>query len=311
MRAVILSFIFLVVPAFAQEQLTAKAWLENMSQALHQKQFKLSVIQLQADEIRPIIYMHGVVDNTEVAFLEHLNGPKKNAIRVGNTVTYLEHEQQAYSIRANRIPGVLPEALAGDINELEAGYQFVVGGRTRLAGRVGQMIRFMPRDDYRYQAAVWIDMETYLPLRYDVITQDNKLLEQVLAIELFDFDEPPSLIKEAYKQPWPEAMSPSERQDGQNWQFDWLPAGFKVIVRDYHRLFNSSQAVEYVALTDGLSNISVYIARKGDTSLPDELITRNGIAMVTRDAGKQVEVVAIGKVPKSALERIAESIKLK
>lgn len=311
MRAVILSLLLFVFPALAQEQLTAKAWLEHMSQALHQKQFKTSVIQLQADEIRPIMYLHGKVNDTEVAFLEHLNGPKKNAVRVGDTVTYLEHEQQAYSIHATRIPGMFPAALAGNIDELEQGYQLVLGGRTRIAGRVGQMIRLMPRDDYRFQAAVWVDMDSYLPLRFDVITQDNKLLEQVLTIELFELTETPQLLQDAYSQQWPAAMSPSDRQDGQNWQFDWLPAGFKVIVRDYHRLFNSSQPVEYVALTDGLSNISVYVARKGDTALPDELITRNGIAMVTREVGKKVEVVAIGKVPKSALERIAEGIKLK
>ncbi|QSX34708.1 MucB/RseB C-terminal domain-containing protein [Shewanella avicenniae] len=310
MRAVILLLIAFVAPVFAQEQLTAEAWLDNMSQALHQKQFKASIIELEADQIRPIIYMHGVVNNTEVAFLEHLNGLKRNAVRVGDTVTYLEHEQQVYSIHADRIPGIMPDAFAGNTAELVDGYQLVLGGRSRLAGRVGQMVRLMPKDEYRFAVVVWIDTESYLPLRYDIITQDNKLLEQLMVVELFIADETPSLLEDAFKQTWPAAMSPSEREDGQNWQFDWLPAGFKVIVRDSHRLFNSKEAVEYVALTDGISSISVYVARIGEAPLPEELITRDGIAMATRQVANQYEVVAIGKVPKATLVRIADSIRL-
>ncbi|MDF0533740.1 MucB/RseB C-terminal domain-containing protein [Shewanella yunxiaonensis] len=309
MRLILLAFLAFALPAFAQEQLTAKAWLDNMSQALREKQFKISLIQLQADNIRPLIYLHGIVEGKEVAFLEHLNGPVKNAVRVGNTVTFIEHDQPAYSMTANRIQGVIPAAFAGDVAELEKGYQIVLGGRARIAGRTGQMIRLVPNDEYRYAFQVWIDVDTYLPLRYDMLSQDKQLLEQLLVIELLETKTPAPILEDAYKQKWPPVMNTAEREDGQNWQFDWLPPGFKVIVRDHHRLIGSHEPVEYIALTDGLSNISVYVARSGQAPIPEELMTRNGISMASERVGN-LEVVAVGKVPTQTLVRIASGLRL-
>ncbi|ABI39923.1 sigma E regulatory protein, MucB/RseB [Shewanella sp. MR-4] len=309
MRLILLALVALVFPAVAQEDMPAKVWLEKMSQALQEKEFKASIIQLQADHIRPLVYLHGKVNNQEVAFLEYLNGPPKNAVRVGNRVTFIEHDQPAYSILSNHIQGVWPAAFSSKMSDLEVGYQFVLGGRTRIAGRPGQMIRLLPNDEYRYGFQIWLDMDTYLPLRYDMLTQDKQLLEQLMVIELIELNEPPSILQEAYKQEWPAVIDQAERQDGQNWQFSWLPAGFSVVVRDHHRLIGSHEAVEYIALTDGLANISVYVARAGSTPLPEELITRNGLSLVSEKVGN-AEVVAVGKVPTETLARIAKSLML-
>jgi sigma-E factor negative regulatory protein RseB len=309
LRFILLALALLVVPARAQDDLSAKTWLENMSQALKTSQFKASIVQLQADQFRPLVYLHAIVDNQEVAFLEYLNGPPKNAVRVGNTVTFIEHDQPAYSVHAKRIQGVWPQAFAGDIARLEAGYRFVLGGRSRIAGRPGQMIRFIPNDSFRYSFQVWLDMETFLPLRYDMLNQDKVLIEQMMVVELLMLPEPPPLLIEAYKQEWPPVMNPAERADGRHWHFSWLPTGFRVIIRDNHRLIGSNESVEYIALTDGLSNISVYMAKPGQAPLPEELMTRNGLSLVTETVGN-MEVVAVGKVPSDTLVRIVKSLTL-
>ncbi|WP_025819578.1 MucB/RseB C-terminal domain-containing protein [Shewanella marina] len=310
MRFILLFAVLLSHVAYAQEELSAKAWLDNMSQALRDKQFKYSLVQLQADHIRPLIYLHGLVDGQGVAFLEHLNGPPKNAVRVGDTVTFIEHDQPAYSVHTNRIPGVFPAAFAGNIDELAKGYQFVLGGRSRIAGRPGQMIRIIPQEDDRYSYQVWLDMDSFLPLRYDMLSQQRQLIEQILAIELVVLKSPPELLIEAEKQEWPPVVQQEKRHDGQNWQFKWLPEGFKVMTRDHHKLISTGNAVEYIALSDGIANISVYVARAGSTPLPSELMTRNGLSMVSERVGN-AEVVAVGRVPAVTLTKLAKSLTLK
>lgn len=307
MRFILLVLLAVNFPLMAQEDLSPKAWLENMSQALREQEFKFSLIQLQADHIRPLVYIHGKVEDQEVAFLEHLNGPPKNAVRVGRTVTFIEHDQPAYSVNADRIPGILPPAFAGDISRLESGYQFVLGGRSRLAGRPSQLVRIIPNDEFRYGYQVWLDMESFLPLRYDMLTQDKELLEQILVVELLVLDEAPAILHEAYKQDWPAIVSQSKRDAGDNWTFKWLPAGFEILVKDSHRLMGSHEAVEYIALSDGVANISVYVARLGDTKMPEELVTRNGLSLATEVVGN-FEVVAVGKVPAETLSRVAKSL---
>ncbi len=309
MRLILLAILAMSFPAMAREDMPAKAWLENMSQALREQEFKISLIQIQADHIRPLVYIHGKVQDQEVAFLEHLNGPPKNAVRVGNTVTFIEHDQPAYSVHAKRIQGVIPAAFADDISNLETGYQFVLGGRSRIAGRPGQLVRIIPNDDNRYGYQVWLDMDTFLPLRFDMINNDKQLLEQLMVVELLVLEEVPSILKEAHKQEWPAVMAQSERAAGEDWKFGWLPKGFKVLVKDQHRLIGSKEAVEYIAISDGLASISVYVAKAGDAPLPDELVTRNGLSLATERVGN-AEVVAVGKVPAETLSRIAQSIML-
>lgn len=307
MRLIWLALLVLALPVTAREDMSAKAWLENMSQALQTQEFKMSLIHLQADHIRPLVYIHGQVEDKEVAFLEHLNGPPKNAVRVGSKVTFIEHDQPAYSVEADRIQGVLPPAFAGNISVLEEGYQFVLGGRSRLAGRPGQLVRIIPNDENRYGYQVWLDMDTYLPLRYDMLNLDKQLLEQIMVVELIVLDDAPSILHEAYKAEWPEVMPQPQREKADNWQFTWLPQGFKILVRDNHRLIGSHEAVEYIAISDGMTHISVYVARAGETAMPEELMTRNGLSLASERVGN-AEVVAVGKVPAETLSRIAKSL---
>jgi sigma-E factor negative regulatory protein RseB len=309
LRLILLALLVLAVPCAAEEELSAKAWLETMSQALKEKEFKSSIIHVQSDHIRPLVYLHGKVEGEEVAFLEYLNGPPKNAVRVGNIVSFIEHDQPAYSVKANHIQGVWPSAFAGNIASLEKGYQFVLGGRSRIAGRPGQLVRIIPIDNDRYATQVWIDMSTYLPLRYDIFNKEKQLLEQVMVIELIELKEPAHILVEAKKQPWPAVVEQAERTDGHNWSFSWLPQGFNVAVRDNHRLIGSHEPVEYLALTDGLANISVYVSKQGAQPLPEELMTRNGLSMVVEKLAEH-EVVAVGKVPHETLKRIAKGLVL-
>lgn len=310
MRILGLALLAMAFPALAQEDVSAKVWLENMSQALHEKEYKISVIQLQAEHISPLVYIHGKVDTKEVAFLEYLNGPPQSAVRVDNTVSFIEYQQPPYSVNVTRIPGVLPAGFAGDISRLESGYQFVLGGRSRLAGRPSQLVRLIPKDDFRYGYQVWLDMETALPLRYDLITKDKQLLEQLLVVELLVLDKAPAILIEAKKQEWPAVVVQAQSTKKNKWRFSWLPQGFSVQTNDQHRLIGNNEAVEYIALSDGLANISVYISKVGESPLPEGLVTRNGLGLSAEVVGN-VEVVAVGKVPTETLTRIAKSVVIK
>ena len=310
MRLLLLVLVACSFSVFAEEELSAKAWLQSMSQTLKEKSYKMSIIQLQAEIVKPLIYVHGHVDGKNVAFLEYLNGPPKSAVRVDQTVTFIEHDQSPYSVHANHINSVWPAALIDKIESLEQSYQFVLGGRTRIAGRPGQLIRLIAKDNHRYDAQVWVDMSTYLPIRFDTVNRDKQLIDQTMVIELHELNEPVQILQQVLQQKWPMVINQAERLEGQNWQFTWLPVGVEIVVRDNHRLIGNLEPVEYIALSDGLTNISVYVAKAGEYPLPEELTSRNGIAMFVEKVGSS-EVVVIGKVPVDTLERIAKSLVLK
>ncbi|QIZ78892.1 MucB/RseB [Ferrimonas lipolytica] len=285
----------------------AKQWLGRMAQALNQHNFELSLVQMQRDQIRPMRYYHGVLDGEQIAFLENLNGPIKSAARVGRKVVFLEQDAQPYSVQSARIPDLFPGAFAGGLLQLEGNYSFVAGGRNRVAGRSAQLIRIVSADQYRYQYRVWLDVESALPLRVDLVDPDNALLEQLLVVETHVFKQPLPILAEIKAQPWPEVVLAPVSQTDHPWRFGWLPEGFEVKHYDQHLLLGLNEPVEYLSLTDGLSNFSVYIGLVGRVSLPKSITAGNGLSLTSSVHG-EYEVVVVGKMPVEALNNIAENI---
>ncbi|WP_245595614.1 MULTISPECIES: MucB/RseB C-terminal domain-containing protein [Ferrimonas] len=297
----------LVLPAHAATGDSAISWLQRMQQALSQSHFQYSLIHLQMDHIRPLRYLHGVVDDHQVAYLEHLNGPLKNVVRVDDQVTYLEHEVKPYSVRSARISGFIPPAFGTGVEAFTPFYQLAMGGRDRIAGRTSQVIRIVSTDRFRYSYQLWLDVKSGLPLRIDTINADGQLLEQYLVIELVTFSEPPPILSELAGQVWPPVLASASATDAPQWRFGWLPQGFEVTHVDQHRLFGVNDPVQYLSLSDGLTEMSVYIGLAGQIEMPENLSTGSGLSLASARHG-EVEVVAVGKLPVESLSNVANSI---
>ncbi len=285
----------------------SKLWLARMQEALNSSNFQISYIHMQLDQIRAFRYQHGLIDGEQVAFLEHLNGPLKSSARVGNKVIYLEQDTKPYSVTSDRIPGIMPGAFAGGLLELDGHYRFVLGGRNRIAGHSAQLIRIVAADQYRYQYRVWMDAETAIPLRIDLLDTDNNLLEQLLVIEHHRFNDASPLLHELRAQQWPAVVTAPESPQTHPWRFGWLPSGFEVRHYDQHLLIGLNEPVEYLAVSDGLNDFSVYIGRVGQVQLPTNISSGNGLSLASARHG-EFEVVAVGRMPVESLQNVAENL---
>ena len=297
----------LALPAHAAGDDPAIDWLHKMQHALSNTQFRYSLIHLQADHIRPLRYLHGTVDGKEVAYLEHLNGPQKNVVRIGDQVTYLEHDVKPYSVRSARISGFIPPAFGTGVEAFTPYYQLAVGGRDRVAGRTSQVVRIVSTDKFRYSYSLWLDMETALPLRIDILNADGQLLEQYLVIEMAAFDVPPPVLGKLTEENWPPVLVRANSDQQSPWRFGWLPQGFKLTHVDQHRLFGVNDPVQYLALSDGLTEMSVYIGLAGQVVMPESLSTGSGLSLASARHG-DVEVVVVGRMPLESLTNVANSI---
>ncbi len=72
----------------------------------------------------------------------------------------------------------LPSLVYSDFKRLSAAYDFISVGRTRIADRLCDVIRVVARDGTRYSFIAWLDAETKLPLRVDLLDRDGETLEQ-------------------------------------------------------------------------------------------------------------------------------------
>ncbi|WP_163936736.1 MucB/RseB C-terminal domain-containing protein [Paraferrimonas sp. SM1919] len=292
----------LSVSAWAQ----AKQMLEKMEQALINTNFKVSAIQLGSDQIKSFVYAHGVIGEQQVAMFDYLEGAPKSIIRVDDSVTYLGHNSDPYSLAYPFIPDWLPANLIGKSDAISQSYDLILSGKSRIAGRNADVIKLVAKDEHRYHYWLWIDTETSLPLRFDMVSETASL-ERMSVVELVVYPKPPELLVNISKQQWPSAMKTPPSKPNQ-WSFSWLPQGFKIIATDNHKLLGTGHVVEYVSLSDGLVDISVYLSRASSVPLPESINHHNGLAMASLQRG-DFEVVAVGKAPINTLNRIVQALK--
>lgn len=286
---------------------TPMQWLKGMEQAHQQLNFKLPLIHLERDHVQTYAFEHGQVDGEEIVYIASLSGPVRHSYRIDDLVTYVEPETKPYSINAKKIVGPSPMKFVGKLEQIKRNYSITALGKGRIAGRICQLIRLKSKDTHRFNYILWLDQQSSVVLRYDLFDLENNLLEQVQAVGL-NISEQPSenLIKlKNARRIDASATTPSGEQ---RWRLSWTPPGYTQQSRDNHRLMITAQNVDYMLLSDGLSDVSIYVAKAGELPLPEKELTKNGISMANHRQGN-VDVTVVGRIPYDTALQISRSVK--
>lgn len=299
----------LLFSSVALAEKTPTDWLDSMSLAHQTLNFTIPMVHLEPNSAQTYLFEHGVSNDRQVVYIAALSGPVRHSYRVDNVVTYMEPESRPYSINSAQIIGPSPAIFVGKVQHILDNYTLTMIEKGRIAGRVTQLIRLKAKDNNRFNYILWLDVETKLLLRYDLFDLNNNLIEQVQAVGLHLNERPSDNIEKLAAQPKHETvMLPSTAQD--NWRFSWLPAGFEVKASDEHRVVNTAQNVDYLMLSDGLTQISVYVANAQKAELPARLQTNNGLSVANFRRGL-TDITVIGRIPYETALKIAQSIEPK
>lgn len=296
-------------PPNINSEKTAQAWVQGMNQAFSALNFKLPLIHLQRNRIQTYSFDHGIVADKQVVLLDYLSGPARQSYRVDDLVTYVDAEFPSYSIQSSKIVAPTPAMFVGDIAKLEKNYRFILSGQGRVAGRMAQLVRLAARDEHRFSYLLWLDLETSLLLRYDLLDLDNSVVEQMQALQLHVFDQPSDALTNLVSLPPIERQVSSVVNTDTRWQLKWTPPGFELKAADSHPLLSTREHVDYLLLTDGLTQISIYVALAKDKPLPEQVVTAGGTAMANHRQGR-VDITVVGKIPADTALKLARSLSL-
>jgi sigma-E factor negative regulatory protein RseB len=316
--------IFVPMQAFAQEEEpnnntsttsypsdSAQAWLAKMSDAVKSLNYTVSFILLKPGvDSQPYLWRHGVnEDGIEMEQLNLLNGPGREVVRIGNKVSYFEPNVPPYSLQSSIINGPFPNEFFQHPEKLMLGYEFIMVGRSRISGRAAQQIRIISKDKSRFGLSVWLDQETGLLLKMNLVGQNAQLLEQIQVTGLQVTKEPDPFFAKIEPGMLPEVVSFSPRSAiNSPWTINYLPKGMTIVKRDLRRLSGSGDVVEYIMLSDGLVDISVYIQDRGNNKPQDNLVgTVQSDTLLTIEHG-ELNITIIGKLPAATANTIAKSI---
>ncbi|MDP2506805.1 MucB/RseB C-terminal domain-containing protein [Oceanobacter sp. 3_MG-2023] len=287
-----------------------RQWLARMSHAIKEVNYQ-GVLVFGNDRLwHTMAISHAMVDGVEYEKISHLTGHPREIIRVGQDVSCTHPDDQAlrmYDQTANLLSGIDP-----DLPALGSYYQIRQARSERIAGRDALQIQVVPNDTFRFGQNLWLDKETGLLLRSDLVDQSRQVIERYQFAEIrigqsipsTEFDAPPD--SHQYVSHFGASAATALIQHQQDWYPDWVPPGF---TRSTESDATAGAALLY---SDGLSAFTLFVDQVEQDSMPDMSRRWGATAAVVRHqrAGeRRMRITVVGELPMATAKRIALSVR--
>ncbi len=292
-------------------------WLGRMSQAFRQENYQGVLIYGDSRQWETMAVVHGFRDGVEYEKLHHLTGIPREIIRHGDHTTFIHPGEHGVPLNTS-----LPAPLQGYKPSTDAAgyYDFRLGGVSRVAGRYARELDVTPRDEHRYGYRLWLDQESGLLLRSDMLDQAHQVLER---FQFADVDIGEDIPISAFEpeadghvraQP-PAAMRPDAGADVvPGWVPAWVPGGFEMTAANTLAEAGATAEQEKplrLMYSDGLAAFTVFVDAVPAEPLPEMVSQWGATAAVVRyrqHDDHKYRVTAVGELPAVTMTRIAASV---
>lgn len=273
---------------------TPQEWFERSLWAGHCHTFQARAVRIGVDGVRTLTLSRAIEEGVEHEVARFLDGPPLLFERHGR-IGRLRWSQDD---EASASP-------AGVAHHIEQYYRLSVSGRgggERIANRSAVLLNIEPLDSMRFGHRLWLDAQTALTLKRELIDERGRVIEtfQLTELQTSQLHEGGVIFDPV--RPLPE----------QAWRPGWLPGGFTdqpVAIHSEPRDGDN----EHHIYSDGLSTLSLFVEpiEEGRERLIPGL-HRLGISLaVVRHViveGRPMQVLTMGELPPHVLVQVAESL---
>mgnify|MGYP000956364902 FL=1 len=294
----------------ASADASSEALLQQMNLASQSLNYELSFVSINKQGVESLRYRHARLDNKPLAQLLQLDGPRREVVQRGTEISYFEPGLEPFTLNGDYIVDSLPSLVYTDFRRLAPYYDFISVGRTRIADRLCEVIRVVARDGTRYGYIAWLDSDTRLPMRVDLLDRDGETLEQFRVVSFTVNDKPGTMMQNLAKASLPPLLSVPAGDNAQfGWSASWLPQGFTEISSSRRPLPGIDSPGESRIYSDGLFSFSINVSRASANS--SEQMLRTGRRTVSTEVRDNAEITVVGELPPPTAKRIASSIKFR
>jgi sigma-E factor negative regulatory protein RseB len=290
--------------------------LNKMGSAIKNLNYHGTLVYTHNGQVESLKLIHKQDASGEFQRVVHLSGEAREVIRNNDVVTCYMPESQSVMVGERRFNNHLLSRLTKNFGDFEGQYDFIVDGKGRIAQRNSTIVLIRPKDGFRYGYRFWIDDDSGLLLKSDLLAVDGSVLEQLMFVELDIVESiPDDMLKPAVNgesYTWHNGRQQTPNLAGltnKNWQIGRLPDGFVVTDRSQQKMPDKNQPVDYMMVTDGLASISVYIEQFGVQNHGLIGATNMGAVNVFSSLLANHHIITVvGEVPPHTVQMIAESI---
>lgn len=312
-RAVGLFLLVLLMPiklVWADAVLSPLAYLNAMSSAHKRLNYEQLYLFQQGESSTSLRYRHAFSRGKSYAQLLRLDHAREEIILRDDMVSYFG-DFQPFSLPSSAILDDLPAVLQTDFTQLE-GYAFVDAGRRRVANRLARVIRILPQDEFRYQYELWIDEETHLLLKSDLLDRNRQVLEQFRVIQSLVDEQLNDIVDPINALILPTLIQPLPQKSLQlGWQPNWIPPGFRAVAVSQQTLsemlLDEQERVESQLYSDGLFSFTIYLIQNKGLIFNEQFLRQGKTSIYSQTIGDK-DVVVIGDIPLVSARHIVQEI---
>lgn len=284
-------------------------WLDKMVQGVDARNYQGTLVIRQKDKMDALKVIHGSNADGKWETLEFLSGEPRNVIRKDGKVTTIFPERKLVTISQDMVHSPLHPQLPKNRELLKQYYNISLLGKGRIAGKETQVLEMVPKDQYRYGFKFWLENETGLLLKCDMLDENRNIIEQLMFSELNFLDQLPAThIPEYTDFQLIDLDHGRETQTESNWYARVLPEGFMLTQNSIKPSFHGEGVVHHLVYSDGMASVSVFVEKQ----IPEKNSLKGVSAMGALNAyGQSINdyhVTVIGEVPASTVKLIGESV---
>ncbi len=299
----------------AESEAQARMLLTRMSEATRALSYHGTFVSIRGPRVAMMRIVHRSDESGERERLISLMGSAKEVIRRNDEVTCIFPRDRAIMVDKRPPRQILGGMLSQPVETLAAYYDFAVLGGDRMAGRPASVLSIEPKSPDRFGYRVWVDSESNLLLKSEVLDGGGEVVEQLLFTEL----KLRSNIPEDWLKPgisgqgyswYTSAKRTGPNPGARQWQPRWLPAGF-IVQKDRARtLGEGNEPAEHAVYSDGLASVSVFLEKPAEAAGRDEGYSSMGALNSYSTWTDGYQVTVLGEVPAITVRQIAASVTL-
>jgi sigma-E factor negative regulatory protein RseB len=299
----------------------ARDWVMRMDSAVENTNYEGRMVYMRRDHIGTFQIYHSFDGESVRQRLIRMDGEGAEIIRRENEVMCIFPKQRSVVVekraRKNREQNPLA-AVPAYTEAMTASYDLVLGGTARVAGRQTVRVSIAPKDAYRYGYRLWLDEQTAMPLKAQLIDSIRQVpLEELrfTTIKLGEKISPADLESELETSDFAWVQAADSRKVGRagaaeiNWHANDLPDGFMLTDAHLEYPSNDENPRMHLVYSDSIASVSVFIDEGVAASEQVEGLAVMGAANAYSVMQEGWLVTAMGEVPPETVQRIAVSVR--
>ena len=312
-RAILAVALLLVgMPAHAWFGENPDAWLKQMETALQTINYQGTFVYIHDDQAETMRVYHRVGPDGTRERLISLNGSAREVLRDDDEVKCILPDDKAVFVEKRHDRGTVARGIPLNAASNTEHYEFQLLGTGRIAGRDARLVAINPRDELRYGYRLWLDQETGLPLRSELVNDEGQPIEKMMFTEITVGGEiadellESSVPGEDFK--WHVRTSDKETvlQNNSPVRFEKLPAGYEIVRAEARG--NGEEPSYHLVLSDGLASVSVFAEPLQDGKPALAGLSRLGAVNAFGVRLPEHHVTVVGEVPEETVAAIAEAV---